>query len=206
MHPVFVSVGQNPKKSNGFGVTALVLGILALVGSAIPFVNYVTGPLAFIGLALGIVGIGVKGRPKAAAIAGTIIAAIALLLSIILALAYTAGFNAVAKSIHDDNVKAAKSISLVYTVTGDSTDSSITYLTYNNETSGSEDANDATLPFTKTYTVKEGGTFDFNSYSLLATSGETGTTITCSITLDGKVVSTHTGTGPFATADCDYTK
>jgi hypothetical protein len=205
-HPVFVSVNQAAKKSNGFGVAALVLGIIAMAGSAIPFVNYTTGPIAFIGLALGIVGVVLKGRPKAAAIAGTIIAGLALLLSIILASAYTAGFNAVAKSVHDDTVKAAKSISLVYTVTGDSTDSNVTYSTYTGGTSGSEQATNASLPFTKTYTVKQGGTFDFNSFSVFASNGQTGTSITCSITLDGKIVSTHTATGPYASADCSYTK
>jgi hypothetical protein len=206
VHPVFVSVQQNPKRSNGFGVAALVIGIVALVGSAIPFVNYVTGPLAFVALALGIVGIVLKNRPKAAAIAGTIIAAVALLISIILASAYTAGFNAVVHSVQTDNSNAAKSITLVYTVTGDSTDSSITYATYADGNSGSEQANDAALPFTKSYTVKQGGNFDFKSYSVFATNGQTGTTITCSITLDGKVVSTKTSTGQFASADCSYSK
>ena len=174
VHPVFVSVNQTSKRSNGFGVAALVIGIIALVGSPIPFLNYTTGPLAFIALVLGIVGIVVKNRPKTAAVAGTIIAAIALILSVILASAYTAGFNAVAKSVSNDNAKAAKSITLVYTVTGDSTDSSINYSNYNNGTSGSEQANNSALPFTKTYTVKQGGTFSFNSYSLLASTGSTG--------------------------------
>lgn len=206
VHPVFVSIIQTPKKKNGFGVAALVLGIVAIAGSPIPVINYVSVPIAFIGLALGIVGSVLKGRPKAAAVAGTIVSGIALLLSIILASAYTAGFNAVANSVHNDNVKAAKSVSLVYSVSGDSTDSNITYSNYTGNTSGSEQASNATLPFTKSYTVKQGGTFDFKRYSVYASTGQTGTSITCSIMLDGKVVSTNTSTGQYASAHCSYSK
>jgi len=206
VHPVFVSINQTPRRKNGFGVAALVLGIVALVGSPIPFINYVSGPIAFIGLALGVVGIVLKGRPKAAAVAGTIISGIALVLAIVLASAYTAGFNAVSTSVQKDNVNAAKSISLVYSVTGDSTDSNITYSNYTGTTSGSEQITSAPLPFTKSYTVKQGGTFDFKSYSVYASTGQTGTSITCSITLDGKVVSTNTATGQYASADCHYSK
>lgn len=195
------------KRGNGFGITAIILGSVAFVGSFIPFLNYGTGFLAFLGLVFGVIGLILKGRRRGAAITGSIISAVALILSIVLAITYTAGMvNAVNDSIKSDTVKANKTITLVYDVTGDSTDSSITYSTWNNGNSGSEDANNQTLPFEKTLTVKQGGTFDFNSYSLIASSGQTGTTISCKITLDGKVVSQHTASGSFATATCDYTK
>jgi hypothetical protein len=44
----------------------------------------------------------------------------------------------------------------------------------------------------------------FNIYNVSATIA-TGSTVTCSITVDGKVLSTHTSTGQFASATCDAT-
>jgi hypothetical protein len=195
------------KRGNGLGVAAIVVGSVALVGALIPFLNYATGFLAFIGLVLGVIGLFLKGRAKGSAIAGSVISFVAIVLSIVLAIAYTAGFAAaVNKTVQDENVKANKTITLQYDVIGSSTDGSITYATYSKGTSGTEQVTDPTLPFTKTLTVKTGGTFDFTSYSLLATNGSTGTSIECKITLDGKVVADQTSSGAYATADCTYSK
>ena len=88
--------------------------------------------LAFLGLIFGIIGLFLKGRRRGAAITGIIISFVALVLSIILAIVYTAGFaTAVNKTVEDSNVDAAKTLTLVYEVTGDSSDSLITYSTYN---------------------------------------------------------------------------
>lgn len=88
--PTHVQVSLTP--GNGLGVTSLVLGILALLGAFIPFINYVSGFLAVIGLVLGAIALARKGRPKGTAIAGVVISAIALILSVVLAFSYTAGF------------------------------------------------------------------------------------------------------------------
>lgn len=94
---------------NGLGVAALVLGILALIGAFIPFVNYVSGLPAVVGIVLGAIALGRKGRKKGAALVGLITSVIALVLSIVLAIAYTAGFvNAVNDSMPKASAKTAQ--------------------------------------------------------------------------------------------------
>ncbi|WP_168627800.1 DUF4190 domain-containing protein [Cryobacterium sp. BB307] len=83
-----------PKSSNGLGIAALIVGIVAFVGSFIPFLNFVTGFVAFVGLVLGIIALFLKNKSKGVAIAGTAVSFVAMILSIVLATAYTAGFIA----------------------------------------------------------------------------------------------------------------
>lgn len=85
-------------KSNGLGLAALIIGIIALVFAFIPLIQVVGGFAAFVGIVLGLVGLFLKGRKKAIAIAGTIISIVALVLSISLSAFYAQsfvdGFNA----------------------------------------------------------------------------------------------------------------
>ncbi len=192
------------KRGNGLGVAALVLGICALVGSPIPFLNFVTGFIAFVGLVLGIIGVLLKGRKKGTAIAGTIISAIAMIVSITLVVVYTASFlKAVDKSATQLGDKAGETVSLVYEVTGESTDSLITYATFNDGKAGTEQQSDQALPFTKTIPVKKGGVLSFSAYTL---SGSNGTTskgsVSCKITLDGAVIAEQASSGPHAIVSC----
>ncbi|MBG6237695.1 hypothetical protein IWX78_000638 [Mycetocola sp. CAN_C7] len=82
------------RPGNGLGIAALIVGIFAFIGAFIPFVNYVSGFLAVVGIILGIIAITRKNKPKKAGVAGLIVSAVALILSIVLAFAYTAGFVA----------------------------------------------------------------------------------------------------------------
>jgi hypothetical protein len=84
----------------------------------------------------------------------------------------------------------------VYTITGDGT-ADITYDSFINGNSGSSDNNGVALPWTKSVT----GSGLFTFYSVVAML-KSGTTVTCSITLDGRQVATHTSTGQFATVTC----
>ncbi|HVC68042.1 MAG TPA: MmpS family transport accessory protein [Acidimicrobiales bacterium] len=86
---------------------------------------------------------------------------------------------------------------VVYSVTGDGT-ADLTFDTYANGNSGTSQVTGQSLPWTKT--IVASGLF--NIYSVSATIS-TGTTATCTITVDGKVLSTHTSSGQFATADCN---
>jgi hypothetical protein len=191
------------RKGNGFGIAALILGILSFVGAFIPFLNYGAIFMAVVGLALGIVGLIAKNRPRGGAIAGVILSALGLILSIIMVILYTAVFFGVSKAVDDQKKEAAKSHSVVYTLSGDSTDADVTYSTENNGTFGEESANGQTLPFTKTITVKgSSDSFTFNDFTLTGINGTTGTTITCAITLDGKTIATQTSTGQFASVTC----
>lgn len=104
--PAFVANPPAPQ-GNGLGLAALIIGILALIGAFIPFVNFVSGLLALVGLVLGVIALFRKGRPKGKAIAGTILSAIAMVLSIILANTYTAGFvNAVDEALPHSQTKS----------------------------------------------------------------------------------------------------
>ena len=91
--------GAKPEmKSNGLGLAALIIGIVALVFAFIPLIQVIGGFAAFVGVVLGLVGLFLKGRKKAIAIVGTIISIVALVLSITLsafyAQSFVEGFNA----------------------------------------------------------------------------------------------------------------
>jgi len=67
---------------------ALVLGIIALVFSFIPFLYYIAIPLAIIGIILGALGmkqLQQQGRPAGSATAGLVLSIIALVFAIIFA-------------------------------------------------------------------------------------------------------------------------
>jgi len=64
-------------------VASLVVGILAILGAAIPLVNIISGILAIGGLILGIIGLTRAGARTGPAIAGTVISSVALVISII---------------------------------------------------------------------------------------------------------------------------
>jgi len=206
-----VSGPASPKTGNGLGLASLIIGILALVGSVIPFVNYVSGFLAFVGLVLGVIALFLKGRKRGTAIAGTVLNAIALILSIILAIVYTAGFatgvsNAIETAQAESSAEAAVERTLVYEVTGTSTDASVTYSTFDGSTAGTEQATAQALPFTKELQVQTGGDFTFQSFTLTGSNGADDTgDITCRITLDGEVLAEQTSTGAFASALCTAT-
>ncbi|CAN5267902.1 hypothetical protein BH09ACT1_BH09ACT1_12100 [soil metagenome] len=90
-----------PKAGNGFGLAALILGIVTMAGFAIPFVNFVSIGTGVIGLALGIIGMIIKFRPRKAALAGVILSGLGLILSIILVVVYTAAFAGAVKAVSD---------------------------------------------------------------------------------------------------------
>lgn len=97
------------------------------------------------------------------------------------------------KAINDANNQKH---TIVYTVTGTGTPD-ISYSSYNDSNEGTSTANNVTLPWTKTVT----GSGLFNLYDVTATNGSSGS-ITCTLTIDGKQVASHTATGELSTADC----
>lgn len=87
-------------------------------------------------------------------------------------------------------------VTVVYKVTGDGT-ATVTYDTLSGGGNGTSQLSGQSLPWTTTVTGKG----IFNVFTLTATI-ESGTTATCSITVNGKVVSTNTATGMFSSASC----
>ena len=94
------------------------------------------------------------------------------------------------------NKAATTKHTVVYSVTGSGT-ADINWDTFSNGNRGSSQESGASLPWTKTVT----GSGLFNIYSLTAQL-QSGTSVTCAITVDGTPVSTHTSTGQFSIADC----
>lgn len=88
-----------PVEKNGFGTTALVLGIVGVVFSFIPIVGMVAWPMVILGLIFGILGIRRVGKGvatnKGAAIAGTVLSAIGLVICVV----WAAAFGSAAESL-----------------------------------------------------------------------------------------------------------
>ena len=201
--PAYAPPPAAPKRGNGFGLTALILGILALIGSFIPFLNYATGFLALVGIVFGIIGLVLKGRPKVVAGVGLGLSVLALILSIVLAIVYTTAFaTSVSSAIATASAEANVEVPVVYSVTGDGT-ASISYSTFSSGSSGSESANGQALPFEKDVVAKTGGSFNYSSFTLSALGDATTTTLTCTISVNGTVVSTQTSTGAYASTICN---
>jgi hypothetical protein len=191
------------KNGNGFGVASLILGILALVGAFVPFLNYGSIFVAGIGVVLGVVGLVVKFRPRGTAIAGLILSALGLILAIVMVVIYTAVFFGVSAVVAETKKAANVTHTVVYTLTGDSTDATATYSTFTDGKSAQEQATGQKLPFSKTITAKGGSdSLSFNSFTLSGTNGADGTDITCDISVDGKSIATQTSSGAYASVTC----
>ncbi|MCH7231045.1 DUF4190 domain-containing protein [Glycomyces sp. L485] len=91
-----------PQRTNGHAVTALVLGILALVLAFIPLVNvvsFVLGPLAIIFGIVGLVAGRRRGTGKGMSIAGIVMGALALVIGIVM---YVLVFNVASEACEDE--------------------------------------------------------------------------------------------------------
>lgn len=188
---------QGNKESNS--TAPLVLGIIGLIISFIPFVNYASGVLALVGLILGIISI-TKSKKKKKAVTATIICIIAGIMAIVMPIVYAGMFvSSVSDSVNKTSKENNTPVSVAYEVSGTSTSASITYSTYANGNSGTEQTTGQTLPFTKTVT----GTKGWSGYTLTASNGyDDSGAISCKITVADKVVSEQTSTGSFATVSC----
>jgi hypothetical protein len=71
------------RTGNGFGLAALILGIVAILGAAFPVINIFSAILAVVGLILGIIGLTRKGASKGTSLAGTIISGVAIVIVIV---------------------------------------------------------------------------------------------------------------------------
>lgn len=184
-----------PPAQNGMGIASLVLGILGLLTSFIPFIGVVAWPMVIIGLVLGFVGLGKarSGRAGAGmAVAGIVLSGLGLIVCII----WLVIFGKAANEVQEE---AGREVAVVYELSGDATDVTVTYTTFgdNTATEPSQEAV-ASLPWQKDFKVKgllKGG-------SMTATTGADGGSVTCKITVDGVVRKTETASGQFALVNC----
>ncbi|MET9516293.1 MmpS family transport accessory protein [Streptomyces sp. NPDC002994] len=92
-----------------------------------------------------------------------------------------------------------RTVTVKYVVTGDAKGVTIAYTTWRDGNASSNTVSDARLPWRKeveTSGFAKGG-------SLTVTTGASGSSATCSVTVDSGEPQTATATGRFATATCD---
>lgn len=95
---------------------------------------------------------------------------------------------------------------VTYDVTGDGgAASNISYSTFNGGGGGSESAANAPLPFQKVIPLQASTILSSSVFSLVGQAGQNGTTISCKITVDGKVIAQQTSTGAYAVVTCSGT-
>jgi hypothetical protein len=200
-------------QNNPVGLVALIVSIVALVFAIIPVISFIAWLPALAGVVLGIVGLAQKNRKKAFAGIGlglSILAGIiAIIVSVVTALAAvggaaTAASEAIDEQIAADDAAATEIIDVTYEVTGNGPFS----LSYSKWTSGSDETvstDNVTGPWTETFQVERGGTFDFNMYMVSATAAEGTTELGCTLTIDGESVDTSTSTGDYGFVSCSGT-
>lgn len=101
-HPVtpqqFGGYGPQPR-SAGLAVASLVLGILAILGCLIPLLNLFSMFLALVGGVLGIISLVRAMGGKGMAIAGVILAALAIITAVVVNVAFGAAVDSVSKDL-----------------------------------------------------------------------------------------------------------
>ncbi|RII41681.1 hypothetical protein DWB68_11560 [Galactobacter valiniphilus] len=162
-----------PRPGNGFGIAALVLGIVALVFCWVPVFGLGLGVLA---LVLGIVGVLQKQRPHGTSIAGIVMGAVAVVVGVII---MVLAAMVVSKVEEQSN----KEFSVAYSATADGQAS----LSYGSLKGQAEDT------FSGTWT-KDDKVTGFDGFALTVTS-PTGGAVGCEITVDGKSLTKQSGTG-----------
>ena len=88
------------KRSNGAGLSALIVGIVAFVFAIIPFLSFIAWLPALAAIILGIVGLVLKHRKRGFALAGLIIGVVAWIVAILVSIA---GIAAVGTAIDEAN-------------------------------------------------------------------------------------------------------
>lgn len=87
-----------PKRSNGMGVAALVIGIVAALMAIIPFLGIVAFLLGPAAIVLGIIGVLLKFRKRGTAIAGLILGVVAVIIASIISSSIAAGMKSATNS------------------------------------------------------------------------------------------------------------
>lgn len=182
------SMGGAPvaPRGNGWGITALVLGIVAVVFSFIPVmgvVAFVLGPLAVL---FGIIGATRKFAKKGAAIAGIVLG----ILSIVIAAIWMAVVSAAVSSA-DQALNSEHKVQYVVTTNGKA---SVSYWT-----SGGTSNVDVSTGWKKEQTVKNS---DLLSLVVSGDFSNAAAKVGCEILFDGKSISKNSGTGQGAMASC----
>jgi heme/copper-type cytochrome/quinol oxidase subunit 2 len=185
--------GQPPR--NGLGTAGFVLGLVGLLFSFIPIIGIIAWPLVILGLVLSIVGMvranSGEATNRGLAIAGTVLSALGLVVCLLYALVFTAAVTTVD---HEQNAVST----ITYDVTGDARNATVTYSSFGGGNSATNQESVAQLPWHKEVQAK--GVLPGGTLTVMA--DQSGGTVTCKVTVNGKEAKTATGTGPYASAIC----
>jgi hypothetical protein len=201
------------KTTNPVGLAALIVGIVALVGSVIPLVNYGSGFVAFVGIVLGIIGLVLADRPKGTALGGLVVSVVALVLSVLLAIAYTVGIaTLIGTAVEDsqttsgaesqDDATVAGDVTVTYELSGTLPVVDAAWTGRVGDLLGAEEATGQTLPFTREVELPAGSAYDDERLILVGTGGAEEGEVTCRILVDGDVLTEQTSSGAAARAAC----
>jgi hypothetical protein len=214
------------RRGNPFGLTALIVGILALVLAVLPYASFAAGLPALVAIVFGIVGMVVRGRPRGTAIAGLIIGIVALITAIVVsAILLTNLVGSAVKNLpqvsdfpsdfptdilptEDSGGGAALSPgphTVTYRVTGTGT-ASIVYSTLANRHSAFARDLRAALPRTRQQHVTVDRSGGQAAFFVVAVEARAGEPLSCSIAIDGHPVAERTSSGSsgLQTVTCSY--
>ncbi|MFJ3956087.1 hypothetical protein [Arthrobacter sp. NPDC090010] len=194
---------QPGKQGNGFGVAALVLGILALVSSFIPFlgvVAFILGPLAIL---FGILGLVLrKQAPKGTSITGMILGGVGILVAVVVTMltaVFVAQVGSAYESARAESSKSQEAESSAQPSSSAVAGGKVEFIATTNK--GEADAtysvggDSAQKKFSGEF--KANGTmdptFDIATLVVLGDPLTDGQTVSCEIKVDGKTVKKQSG-------------
>jgi hypothetical protein len=182
---------QLVKKHGGLATASLVLGIIGLVLAIIPGANFVAYPLVVLAIIFGLIAIR-WGKAKA----GLVLGSVGLVATIIWTVAIGTAVNDAVNNPH----------TVVYNVTGTIARADVSY--YSSDTSNHDQqrsTDNAPLPWSKTITVKgDLSAFEVTANTHVGLHSKSGR-LSCSLSVDGKVVSQDSSNGDGAFVSCDGT-
>ncbi|KRE78292.1 DUF308 domain-containing protein [Arthrobacter sp. Soil763] len=174
------------QRGNGWGVAALVIGIVAVVFSFIPVMGviaFILGPLAVL---FGIIGATRKFAKKGSAIAGLVLGVLAIVIAAIWMAVVSAAVSSADQALNSEH-----KMQYVVTTNGKA---SVSYWT-----SGGMSSEDVMGGWKKEQTVKNS---EFVSLTVTGDFTNAAAKVGCEILIDGKSISKNSGAGQGAMASC----
>jgi hypothetical protein len=204
------------KTTNPVGMAALIVGVVALVGAVIPLVNYGSGFVALAGIVLGIIGLVLPDRPKGTALGGLVVSVAALILSVLLAVAYTVGIaTLIGTAVEDsqstsgaesqDDAIVSGDVTVTYELSGTLPTIDAAFTSLVDDSLVTEEVTGQPLPFTGGVVLPAGSDYDDERLILVGTGGAEVTDLTCRILVDDDVLVERTVSGAGARAACVVT-
>lgn len=175
------------RKGRGLAITALVLGVVALLTSWVPFIGIMGIIVGFVGALFGVLGLFLSTKVMSAI--GGAVSVVAIII----------GFSMTAGAVNSIDKQVNATVDVTFKVTGSAPSASVTYTSFSGGQFGSSSTSTVQLPWTQSGKVTGLG----RAASLTVTTDEHGGSVTCEITANGKVVASQTASGTFAAANCD---